>query len=125
MKILKLSLKVLLGLIALFAILSVLGYFALTRWINPNTFKPQIEQIVQQETGRSLTLTGDLRWKFFPNVGLHIGQAALSRKFNEILSVYFPAFRVESPKGPGKSTTERGAHGYRKPKNPRFKKTAN
>ncbi len=78
MKILKRCLKILLGIIILFLILAVLGYFALTRWINPNIFKPQIIALVQKDAGRSLTLTGDLSWTFFPNIGIHIGEAALS-----------------------------------------------
>lgn len=78
MKILKTSLKILAGLIILLIILAMAAYFALTRWINPNDFKPKIIQIVQQETGRTLTMPGDLSWSFFPNLGIHIGDAALS-----------------------------------------------
>jgi peptidoglycan hydrolase-like amidase len=53
-----------------------------------------------------------------------IGQAALGRKFDQILSVYFPAFRVENPATAARAAEEpKGRHGYRKPVNPRYKKS--
>lgn len=78
MKVLKLSLKILAGMITLLLILAVIGYVALTRWVNPNDYKPQIIAMVHQETGRDLTLTGKLSWELFPNIGIHIGEASLS-----------------------------------------------
>ena len=51
-----------------------------------------------------------------------IGQAAMGRKFNEILSIYFPAYRLESPKATVKPAAPRAAQSHRKPKNPHFKK---
>lgn len=78
MKVLKIGLKVLIGLLVLLVLLALIGYFALTRWINPNDFKPQIISAVNQATGRNLTLSGDLSWTLYPNLGIHIGSAALS-----------------------------------------------
>ncbi len=77
-KALKISLKVLAGLFALFVVLMIVGYFALIHWVNPNEFKPQIVAMVKQDTGRDFIIQGDLSWDFFPNIGIHMGAAALS-----------------------------------------------
>lgn len=77
MKLVKLGLKILLGLIIFLVILALVGYLALTHWINPNSFKPQIIQTVEQATGRTVTLDGNLAWSFYPNLGIEINNAAL------------------------------------------------
>jgi stage II sporulation protein D len=53
-----------------------------------------------------------------------IGQAALGRKYEQILGHYFPAFRLDTPKAkPAAAAKEpAGRHGYRRPLNPRYKK---
>jgi uncharacterized protein involved in outer membrane biogenesis len=38
-----------------------------------NSFKPQIEQAVQQATGRSFRLGGDLRLRWFTSIGIELG----------------------------------------------------
>ncbi|MCX7122140.1 MAG: AsmA family protein [Gammaproteobacteria bacterium] len=68
---------IVMGLIILL-ILGCLGAFALAKWVNPNHFKPQIIAMVNQSTGRALTLPGNLSWNFFPRLGIHVGAAALS-----------------------------------------------
>jgi AsmA protein len=42
-----------------------------------NSLKPQIEQAVQQVTGRSFRLGGDLRMRWFPSIGIELGATQL------------------------------------------------
>lgn len=37
--------------------------------VNPNEFKPLITEQVEAQTGRQLTIDGDIEWRFFPSVG--------------------------------------------------------
>ena len=78
MHILKRVIKSILALLAILIVLGGIGAIALAKWVNPNSFKPQIVQMVDAATGRHLTLTGDLSWNFFPRLGIHVGEAALS-----------------------------------------------
>lgn len=78
MKLIKLLFKIIMGLIVTLAILLVIGAFVLVKMVDPNQFKPQIISAVNQATGRTLTLSGDLSWDFYPIFGVHIGNAALS-----------------------------------------------
>lgn len=67
-------------LVSIIALL-LLGFVAiigLITFINPNDFKPQITAKVQQLTGRTLTLNGEIQWSIFPWLGLQINDAALS-----------------------------------------------
>jgi AsmA protein len=47
-------------------------------FINPNDYKDEISQQVFKATGRQLTLAGDLKWSFYPSLGLEVNQATLS-----------------------------------------------
>lgn len=62
------------GLIALFAI--VLAVIALT--VDPNAFKPQIVQLVQEKKQRTLSIEGDIKLKLFPKLGVDLGKTRLS-----------------------------------------------
>jgi AsmA protein len=59
-------------------ILMVIAGVVIAKFINPNDYKPQIIAAVNKATGRNLSLPGNLSWTFFPNLGIHIGQASLS-----------------------------------------------
>ncbi|MGS0729291.1 AsmA family protein, partial [Shewanella sp. 0m-11] len=45
---------------------------------DPNDFKPQIVDLVKEETGRELIIGSDLSWTFFPTLGIKLGQITLS-----------------------------------------------
>ncbi|CAM3693485.1 putative assembly protein [Vibrio aerogenes CECT 7868] len=45
--------------------------------VDPNQYKPLIVEQTKRATGLDLVVTGDLKWQFFPSVGLHVGQVAL------------------------------------------------
>lgn len=62
------------GLIALFV--AALAVIAFT--VDPNKFKPQIVQIVQEKKQRTLTIEGDIKLKLFPKLGVDLGKTRLS-----------------------------------------------
>ena len=45
---------------------------------DPNSYKPQIVQLVKDKTGRTLTIDGDIKLKFFPKIGAKICKVSLS-----------------------------------------------
>jgi AsmA protein len=62
-----------LGLGAIVA-LAVLGVLVLVWFVDPNSFKSNIESAVRDATGRELTLVGDIELKFFPWLALRTGE---------------------------------------------------
>ncbi len=60
----------------LLASVALLAYIAIT--VNPNDYKPQIADLVREETHRTLTFEGDITLKLFPRIGLNLGKAVLS-----------------------------------------------
>ena len=54
----------------------VVAYVAAT--FNPNDYKADIIKAVQEKTGRTLQLKGDLGLSLFPTLGAKLGQASLS-----------------------------------------------
>ncbi len=69
--------KKLLWVIAALVLLSGGALIALVTLVNPNQFKPQIEQQVYQQTGLELQISGDIGWQFFPTLGFEMGQTQL------------------------------------------------
>ncbi|MFC4258435.1 AsmA family protein [Marinobacter lacisalsi] len=59
----------LIGLIVLAVAAVVIAIFA----IDPNTYKPQIERVVEQKTNLDLELSGDISWSLFP-LGLELNE---------------------------------------------------
>lgn len=67
-------LKILLITVVSLVLLVVVGLFALTQFIDPNDFKPQIEQLAKEEANIALDIEGDLAWTFWPSLGISIGK---------------------------------------------------
>lgn len=61
---------------AVVAAAGVAGYVAAT--FDPNAYKGQIIQAVQEKKHRTLKLDGDIQLSFFPNIGANLGKVALS-----------------------------------------------
>jgi AsmA protein len=76
MKAIKITLYVFAGLLVLL-VLGV-GVFAMT--FNPNRYKGQIESLVQEKTGRTLKLRGDLEVAFWPSLGAKVAGVSLSER---------------------------------------------
>lgn len=70
---------VLIALAAIVALLvGVVAFIAAT--FNPNDYKPELIRLVQDETGRTLSIPGQIRLTFFPRVGADLGQLSLSEQ---------------------------------------------
>jgi AsmA protein len=50
---------------------------------NPNDYKPTIINLVQEKTGRTLTLDGDIRMAFWPKLGIDLGRVSLSEQASQ------------------------------------------
>lgn len=61
------------------ALVGLIIVFLLAVWlfVNPNAYKGRIEQTVQQSTGRTLALSGDIKLSVFPSIALELGAASL------------------------------------------------
>ncbi|MCX7105596.1 MAG: AsmA family protein [Methylococcales bacterium] len=70
--------KILLSILALIILSIVIAIFSLPFFINPNNFKPEIIAAVKNNTGRDLTLTGDIKISLFPWTGVSTGKMTLS-----------------------------------------------
>jgi len=58
-------------------ILALLMLGIMVTLINPNNYKDQIQNIVQNKLNRQLVIKGNLGWTFFPNLGINIGELAI------------------------------------------------
>jgi len=67
----------LIGLLSLVVlVLAAVALIAAT--FNPNDYKPRLIELVQQTTGRTLAIPGDIRLTFYPSVGADLGEFSLS-----------------------------------------------
>ena len=74
MKAIRISLYVIAGLV----VLLVLGVAVFAMTFNPNRYKPEIERLVKDKTGRTLSLKGDLQLAFWPALGAKVNGVTLS-----------------------------------------------
>lgn len=74
-------LKTLFILLAAFILLGLAAVFVITRVIDPNDYKADIQALVAKHTRGSLQLDGDLAWSFYPTLGVQTG--ALSFRLPE------------------------------------------
>jgi len=63
--------------VAVLLLLLVAGAGIILASFDPNSYKGQIEKIVLDKTGRTLSLQGDIGLSLFPNIGLDLGKAEL------------------------------------------------
>src|SRR5436190_17006836 len=68
MKAIRISLYVIAGLV----VLLVLGVAVFAMTFSPNRYKPEIERLVKEKTGRTLKLSGDLQLAFWPALGAKV-----------------------------------------------------
>ncbi len=76
-------LKVLLYVIAATVALLVAVVAFIVATFNPNDYKPEIIQLVKAQTGRTLSIPGDIRLTLFPRIGADLGQLSLSEPRSE------------------------------------------
>ncbi|HEY7639896.1 MAG TPA: AsmA family protein [Steroidobacteraceae bacterium] len=73
MRPLRIAAYVAVGLIGLIVVAAVLVLV----FVDPNDYRDDIERMVEQKTGRELTLSGDLKLSVFPWIALEAGAASL------------------------------------------------
>jgi len=73
-KLLKIMGYIFLAIIVLMFVTTLL----LTKVIDPNNYKTQIEQLAFDKTHRHVVISGPISWSFFPWLGLHISQVKIS-----------------------------------------------
>lgn len=70
-------LKILLSIVTILVALVVVAAIVLPMVVDPNDFKPQIVSAVQEKTGRTLEIDGDIGLSVFPWLGLELGAVRL------------------------------------------------
>ncbi len=71
------TLKILGIIILTIIVLIGLGITLLIHFVDPNKFKSEIDAAVYHNTGRHLTINGNLAWTFFPWIGFKVTNAEL------------------------------------------------
>ncbi|KAA0873627.1 AsmA family protein [Nitrincola tapanii] len=61
----------------LLLLLLAVGFY-ITRVIDPNDYKPQIEKLALEKAGLELKIQGELGWSFFPWLGVSVADIALA-----------------------------------------------
>src|SRR2546423_7602313 len=79
MKAIRYSIYAIVGLLVLLVLAAAI--FALT--FDPNRYKPQIERIVKERTGRTLSLRGNLEVALWPSLGANVAGVSLSEHASE------------------------------------------
>ncbi len=59
------------------------AWLTLLMCFNPNDFKQTIIDVVQEKTGRTLTLDGDISMAFWPMLGIDLGRVSLSEQASQ------------------------------------------
>ncbi|MEY4928813.1 MAG: hypothetical protein RL279_552, partial [Pseudomonadota bacterium] len=59
------------------------AWLTLLLCFNPNDYKPTIINIVQEKTGRTLTLDGNISMAFWPKLGIDLGRVSLSEQASQ------------------------------------------
>jgi uncharacterized protein involved in outer membrane biogenesis len=74
------AIKIFLWITGVLVFLGVGAVLVVTNLVDPNDYKPKIEQIVKAQTGRNLSLVGDLALTFYPWIGINTGLVELSNR---------------------------------------------
>ncbi len=90
MKALRITLLSLLGIIVI--VVAAAAIFVAT--FDANRYKPDIEKLVLDRTGRTLKIEGNINLTLFPNIGAEIGRATLSNKDSQQAFVTIDAIQL-------------------------------
>lgn len=77
------ALKIFLIALAAIVVLLVAVVAFIVATFNPNDYKPELIKLVKEETGRTLTIPGEIRLTLFPRIGADLGQISLSEARSE------------------------------------------
>jgi len=64
--------------LAVILLLLIISPFIVAMVVDPNDYKPEISKLVKEQTGRTLTINGDLNYSIFPWLGISLGELQLS-----------------------------------------------
>ncbi len=64
--------------LAALVVVAALGVAALFAWVDPNDYKPALQQAVEERYQRTLAIDGDIRLSLFPRLALEISGVSLS-----------------------------------------------
>jgi AsmA protein len=70
-------LQLILGLFALFVVLVLAAVILIPMFVDPNDYREDIARAVEEETGRSFEIEGELSLSVFPWLGLEVGRMRL------------------------------------------------
>lgn len=70
-------LKIILGLLALVVVLVLAAVIIIPLVVDPNDYRDRIAQAVEEETGRSFVIEGEISLSVFPWLGLEVGRMRL------------------------------------------------
>lgn len=76
-------LKIILIALAAIVVLLVAVVAFIVATFNPNDHKPEIIKLVKEQTGRTLSIPGEIRLTLFPRIGADLGQISLSEARSE------------------------------------------
>ena len=71
-------LKWLIIVVVVLILLVVLAFAGLATFVDLNDHKPTIIELVKKNTGRDLTIEGELSWQLWPPIGISIGKTQLN-----------------------------------------------
>ena len=73
-------LKWILAGLGIIVVLFVVAAVVLPMVIDPNDYKEEVRTVVLEQTGRELTIGGDIQWTVFPSIGLGLSELELSNR---------------------------------------------
>ncbi|MEQ9509600.1 MAG: AsmA family protein, partial [Alloalcanivorax xenomutans] len=68
------AIKIIVIVILAIVVLLAAAIFVVTQVIDPNDFKPQIEEQARQNANLDLSIPGALSWQFWPSLGVSLGR---------------------------------------------------
>lgn len=71
------------ALLVMVLIFAGIGTFLIAKYINPNDFKPIISAQLKKIIKREVSITGNLSWRFFPEIGVKIGRLNIANPTTE------------------------------------------
>jgi AsmA protein len=78
--------KRLLSLSLILLLLITVSLIILTKTIDPNRYRNQIESFFYHKTGRSLDIAGNIHWSFFPTLGIIIPDVTIGNPKSDYLN---------------------------------------
>lgn len=72
--------KIILTVLGIVIAVPLIGAVIIAATFDPNEYKPQLVNLVQEKTQRTLSIPGEISLSFYPRIGVELGQASLSER---------------------------------------------